>query len=100
MITLHPIKQYPWWPEMFSRFLFKFPQISIITESPFWQLCLNICLLLDYEQMKDNYVNIKKAFMAFDKRQDGFITLDDLKSVLIHFTLPMSDQLFAQLMDR
>ena len=51
-------------------------------------------------QMKDNYVNIKKAFMAFDKRQDGFITLDDLKSVLIHFTLPMSDQLFAQLMER
>ncbi|XP_063969764.1 EF-hand calcium-binding domain-containing protein 6-like isoform X1 [Lytechinus pictus] len=51
-------------------------------------------------RMKDNYVNIKKAFMAFDKRQDGFITLDDLKSVLIHFTLPMSDQLFAQLMER
>ncbi|XP_072165535.1 EF-hand calcium-binding domain-containing protein 6-like isoform X2 [Diadema setosum] len=51
-------------------------------------------------RMKNNYVNIKKAFMAFDKRQDGFIMLDDLKSVLIHFTLPMSDQLFAQLMDR
>ncbi|XP_033107844.1 EF-hand calcium-binding domain-containing protein 6-like isoform X2 [Anneissia japonica] len=50
-------------------------------------------------RMKENYVNLKKAFMAFDSKQDGYITLEDLKSVLIHFTLPMSDQLFSQLMD-
>lgn len=38
--------------------------------------------------------------MAFDAKKDGFVTLDDLKSIIIHFTLPVSDQLFAQLMDR
>ncbi|XP_071941657.1 EF-hand calcium-binding domain-containing protein 6-like [Antedon mediterranea] len=52
------------------------------------------------KRMKENYVNLKKAFMAFDSKQDGYIYLEDLKSVLVHFTLPMSDQLFSQLMDR
>ncbi|KAJ8031739.1 EF-hand calcium-binding domain-containing protein 6 [Holothuria leucospilota] len=52
------------------------------------------------KRLRDNYVNLRKAFMAFDAKKDGFVTLDDLKSIIIHFTLPVSDQLFAQLMDR
>ncbi|XP_077999888.1 EF-hand calcium-binding domain-containing protein 6-like isoform X2 [Glandiceps talaboti] len=52
------------------------------------------------KRLKENYVNLKKAFMAFDYKRDGFISLDDLKTVLINFTLPMSDQLFSQLMER
>ncbi|XP_022111865.1 EF-hand calcium-binding domain-containing protein 6-like [Acanthaster planci] len=51
-------------------------------------------------RLKENYVNLKKMFMAFDARQDGFVSLEDLKSILVQFTLPMSDQLFAQLMDK
>lgn len=38
--------------------------------------------------------------MAFDAKKDGFVTLDDLKSIIIHFTIPVSDQLFQQLMER
>ncbi|XP_071791136.1 EF-hand calcium-binding domain-containing protein 6-like [Asterias amurensis] len=52
------------------------------------------------KRLKENYINLKKMFMAFDARQDGFVSLEDLKSILIQFTLPMSDQLFLQLMDR
>ena len=50
--------------------------------------------------MKKNYLNLKKIFMTFDKHFDGFILIDDLKSILSQFTLPMSDQLFNQLMER
>ncbi|PIK51188.1 putative EF-hand calcium-binding domain-containing protein 6 [Apostichopus japonicus] len=52
------------------------------------------------KRLRDNYVNLKKAFMAFDAKKDGFVTLDDLKSIIIHFTIPVSDQLFQQLMER
>jgi Ca2+-binding EF-hand superfamily protein len=50
--------------------------------------------------MKENYTNLKKAFMSFDRHLNGLITIEDLKSVLNNFVLPMSDQLFAQLMER
>ncbi|XP_046566155.1 EF-hand calcium-binding domain-containing protein 6-like [Haliotis rubra] len=52
------------------------------------------------KRMKTNYLNLKKAFMSFDKHLDGFISLDDLKAILTNFTIPMSDQLFSQLMER
>eukprot|EP00058_Branchiostoma_floridae_P003899 XP_002589387.1 hypothetical protein BRAFLDRAFT_77829 [Branchiostoma floridae] len=52
------------------------------------------------KKMKSNYSNVKKAFLAFDATNSGYISIDDLKSVLVHFTIPMSDQLFSQLMDR
>ena len=51
-------------------------------------------------QMRENHTNIKRMFMVFDKHNDGFLQLGDLKSVLSQFTIPMSDQLFSQLMDR
>lgn len=51
-------------------------------------------------RMRMNYLNLKKIFLSFDRHLDGFITLDDLKSILIQFTIPMSDQLFSQLMER
>jgi Ca2+-binding EF-hand superfamily protein len=50
--------------------------------------------------MKDNYQKLKRAFMAIDKNLDGFVSIDDLRSILSNFTLPMSDQLFTQLMMR
>ena len=52
------------------------------------------------KQMRGNYANLKRMFIAMDKHLDGFITLDDLKSVLFQFTIPMSDQLFTSLMER
>ncbi|KAI8489383.1 EF-hand calcium-binding domain-containing protein 6 [Branchiostoma belcheri] len=52
------------------------------------------------KKMKTNYTNVKKAFLAFDATNSGYISIEDLKSVLVHFTIPMSDQLFSQLMDR
>ncbi|KAK3098848.1 hypothetical protein FSP39_023679 [Pinctada imbricata] len=51
-------------------------------------------------RMKRNYLNLKKIFMTFDKHFDGFVMIDDLRSILSQFTLPMSDQLFNQLMER
>lgn len=50
--------------------------------------------------MRVNHLNLKKIFLSFDRHLDGFINLDDLKSILIQFTIPMSDQLFTQLMER
>ena len=50
--------------------------------------------------MKENYSNLKRIFLAFDKHQDGFVAIKDLKSILNHFTFPMSDSTFNDLMDR
>ena len=50
--------------------------------------------------MKENYADIKRMFLAFDKQMNGLITIESLRSVLTHFTIPMSDHLFLQLMDR
>ena len=50
--------------------------------------------------MKENYVNLKKAFMTFDRELDGFIAIEDLEAILSQFTIPMSKQLFGQLMER
>ena len=51
-------------------------------------------------QMRENYVNLKKAFMSFDRFLDGFIAIEDLQSILTQFTIPMSKQLFCQLMEK
>jgi len=53
-----------------------------------------------HQQMRDNYLNLKKAFMTFDTRLEGWIPVDDLHAILTQFTLPMSKQLFSQLMDK
>lgn len=50
--------------------------------------------------MRKNYLNLKKIFLTFDRHLDGFINLEDLKSILCQFTVPMSDQLFRQMMER
>ena len=47
-----------------------------------------------------NFLDLQRAFVAFDRNRDGFVTLHELKRVLTHFVFPMSDQIFAQLMDR
>lgn len=51
-------------------------------------------------RMKENYVNLKKAFMSFDRGLDGFVSLENLQAILTQFTLPMSTQLFSQIMDK
>ncbi len=50
--------------------------------------------------MRQNYTDLKRMFIAMDQHLDGFVSIDNLKSVLNQFTIPMSDQLFARLMDR
>ena len=50
--------------------------------------------------MIDNYPNIMRAFVAFDRRGDGFVSLSELKRVLTHFVFPMTDGLFDILMER
>ncbi|PFX18293.1 EF-hand calcium-binding domain-containing protein 6 [Stylophora pistillata] len=52
------------------------------------------------KKMCENHGNITRAFVAFDKRGDGFVTLDELKRVLFNFAFPMSNKLFVELMDR
>lgn len=46
------------------------------------------------------YEDIKRAMMAFDASFDGFILIDDLKAVLDNFVIPMSEEVFQQLMYR
>ena len=50
--------------------------------------------------MKANHANLKKMFMAFDKNLEGFVSIENLQSILNQFTVPMSEQLFSQLMQR
>ena len=50
--------------------------------------------------MRTNYVNVKRALNACDRNNDGFVSLVDLRAVLSAFTIPMSEQLFKQLMER
>jgi len=52
------------------------------------------------EKIMKNFLDLQRAFVAFDRNRDGFVTLHELKRVLTHFVFPMSDQIFAQLMDR
>ncbi|CAL1541366.1 unnamed protein product [Lymnaea stagnalis] len=52
------------------------------------------------KRMRNNYLKLKKTFMSFDKHLDGYVSIEDLKSILNSFTLPMSDELFLQLMER
>lgn len=59
-----------------------------------------IFFYLGCAQMRDNYQRLKRAFMAIDKHLDGFVSIEDLRAILSNFTLPMSDQLFSQLMTR
>lgn len=64
-----------------------------------------VLTLTDLEQklrkkILENHGNISRAFVAFDKRGDGFVTLDELKRVLCNFAFPMSDKLFVELMHR
>ena len=51
-------------------------------------------------QMQANYANLKRMFLAFDTHKEGFVDLEDLQSILNQFTVPLSDQLFSQLMQR
>ena len=50
--------------------------------------------------MQENYANLKRMFLVFDKQLDGYINLEDLRSVLNNFTMVMSDAVFTQLMER
>lgn len=50
--------------------------------------------------MVDNYADMKRAFVAFDRRGDGFVTLSELKRVLNQFVFPMTSGLFDILMGR
>ena len=56
--------------------------------------------LNSFFQVIQKYSDLKKAFVAFDKKRDGYVTLDELRRVLVHFVFPMSDVMFAQLMER
>ena len=50
--------------------------------------------------MQENYANLKRMFLVFDKQLDGYINLEDLRSVLNNFTMVMSDAVFIRLMER
>ena len=51
-------------------------------------------------QVIQKHSDLKRAFVAFDKKRDGYVTLDELRRVLVHFVFPISDLMFAQLMER
>nr|XP_039259918.1 EF-hand calcium-binding domain-containing protein 6-like [Styela clava] len=51
-------------------------------------------------KMRQNHDNIKRVLMAFDSSQDGFISIDELKAVIDNFVLPVSEDVFQQLMYR
>lgn len=52
------------------------------------------------QKMVRRYGDLKRAFVAFDKKGSGLIKIDDLKRVLNNFVLPMNDFIFERIMDR
>jgi len=51
-------------------------------------------------RMVKRYGDLKRAFVAFDRKGTGLIKIDDLKRVLNNFVLPMNDFIFERIMDR
>jgi len=71
-----------------------------IVRSSSWLMICSVYIECYHSQMRSNYVNVKRAMAACDRHEDGFISLPDLRAVLSAFTIPMSEQLFHQLMER
>ncbi|KAJ8377279.1 hypothetical protein AAFF_G00261880 [Aldrovandia affinis] len=52
------------------------------------------------DKMRSNCGHIRRALQAFDVTHGGFVSPEDLKSVLTHFLFPMSDLIFQDLASR
>ena len=57
-----------------------------------------LCVFL--AQMSMNYNLVEKALHAFDITGSGFISPEDLKSVLSSFIFPMNERIFHGLVSR
>lgn len=51
-------------------------------------------------QIKKNYSLVEKALQAFDITDSGFVSQEDLRSVLSNFLFPMDDNIFRELLNR
>ncbi|KAL7862888.1 hypothetical protein SRHO_G00118720 [Serrasalmus rhombeus] len=52
------------------------------------------------KKMSSNYAFVERAFQAFDVKDSGVVSHDDLKSVLSSFLFPISDSIFPSLLTR
>jgi Ca2+-binding EF-hand superfamily protein len=52
------------------------------------------------EKVKDNYDNMRRAFTAMDRNNDGYVSWDELQGIVNSFAIPLSDDAFAELMHR
>ncbi|XP_059392796.1 EF-hand calcium-binding domain-containing protein 6 [Carassius carassius] len=51
-------------------------------------------------KIKKNYSLVEKALQAFDITDSGFVSQEDLRSVLSNFLFPMDDNIFRELLAR
>ncbi|XP_050955714.1 EF-hand calcium-binding domain-containing protein 6 [Labeo rohita] len=51
-------------------------------------------------KIKKNYSLVEKALQAFDITDSGFVSQEDLRSVLSNFLFPMDDNIFRELLNR
>ncbi|MBN3295292.1 EFCB6 protein, partial [Amia calva] len=63
-------------------------------------LTLDEIQVIFQKKMQLNYENIRRALLAFDVTQSGFVSLEDLQSVLSNFLFAMSEATFQGLMNR
>ncbi|XP_036423841.1 LOW QUALITY PROTEIN: EF-hand calcium-binding domain-containing protein 6 [Colossoma macropomum] len=52
------------------------------------------------KKMSSNYAFVERALQAFDVKDRGVVSHDDLKSVLSSFLFPISDRIFPSLLSR
>ncbi|KAI4880704.1 hypothetical protein NFI96_018440 [Prochilodus magdalenae] len=52
------------------------------------------------KKMSTNYAFVERALQAFDIKNSGVVTHDDLKSILSSFLFPISDSIFPSLLSR
>ncbi|KAF4095092.1 EF-hand calcium-binding domain-containing protein 6 [Onychostoma macrolepis] len=51
-------------------------------------------------KIKKNYSLVEKALQAFDVTDSGFVSQEDLRSVLSNFLFPMDDNIFREVLNR
>ncbi|XP_043083506.1 EF-hand calcium-binding domain-containing protein 6 [Puntigrus tetrazona] len=51
-------------------------------------------------KIKKNYSLVEKALLAFDITDSGFVSQEDLRSVLSNFLFPIDDNIFKELLNR
>lgn len=85
--------------EVQTRFLSKV-SITDYFSSHIYEHFIKHSFLLGNLQIKKSHSLVEKALQAFDVTDSGFVSQENLRSVLSNFLFPMDDNIFRELLNR